>query len=96
MVILSGLKDLDGEFEAIYFKSVTDALRGLRKTRVKTASGNYGAIHIWLDDYGLYRGERMKDMLPRSKTVAKNQNQLKAWLRQELPKIYKPSTNYHI
>lgn len=87
-MLISGLPGLKGAFELDgLFTSVTDGIRGLRKARVKSTAGDFGAINIWVDDAGKYRGERTVHMVVRSRIECRTLGELRAWLREEFPKI---------
>lgn len=83
-----GLPDMPGTWPTIFFRSVTGGMRGLKKHRVKTASGDRGAINIWYDDNGMWRGERMVHFLTVSEITAKRSVDLQGWLKSNLPLIH--------
>ena len=88
MGILSGLENLEGEVEVEgCFSSVTDGLKNLRAHRAKCTAGDLGAINIWYDDNGVYRGERMAYYSTISKVSVNTLKELGKWLKEEFPLI---------
>lgn len=88
---LSDLSGTDGKpREAIFFKGHTTLrlwiLKGGEK-RAYTASGDKGAINIWIDNDGFFRVERMAFMVTRDSQKFKNFTQVIAWSKEALKLI---------
>jgi hypothetical protein len=85
---LEGLAGLKDSIEITgYFYSVSAGMRGLKKARARTAAAAYGAINIWVDDAGMYRGERFAFRVSKSTAKVKTSRELEIWLKEEFPKI---------
>jgi hypothetical protein len=89
MGALTGLPGTNGKpRDVAFFRSVAGALNLLARDRATTTAGDEGAINIWLDDAGEYRGCRSRYMQTMAEIVVPTKAQLKRWLIDELPKIY--------
>ena len=89
MYTLRGLQGVKGDIENVeFFSSVSAGIRGLKKARARTTAGDRGSINLWVNDAGLYRGERHAFKRTISSIETKTSRELEAWLKEELPKIY--------
>lgn len=73
--------------KAEFFRSVSAGMRALIENRAATAAGSMGAINIYVDDSGYYRGVRYCFMQERGFITTRTRNSLKEWLKTELPLI---------
>jgi hypothetical protein len=88
MSALVGLQGTNGKpREVEFFRSTSRALVLLSRDKATTTSGDEGAINIWIDDAGLYRGCRMRFMQTMAEIVTPTKAKVKRWLIDELPKI---------
>lgn len=86
--MLSGLTGvLRKEVKCEFFGSVTKGLQLLKKDKAATAAGDNGAINIYIDDEGVYRGYRYAYCSTKSFIVTMKINELAFWLKREFPKI---------
>ena len=88
MGALAGLPGTNGKPRDVeFFHSISRGMILLGRDKVATTSGNEGAINIWTDDEGKYRGCRMRYMQNMSDIISPTKSKLKQWLIDELPKI---------
>jgi len=85
LVGLPGVKG--GKIENVPFaRSVTGAMKALKKSRAVTGAGSYGAWTVWQADDSEYRCDFSRYMVTKSKasytTKAKVYQWLKTWLPQ--------------
>ena len=86
--MLTGMPDFTGTVKCPErFTNAKEAIRGLKKARAKSIAGDLGAIILWYDDNGFYRGERDVYRVTASEIKVKTAKELLPWLREELPKI---------
>lgn len=89
MGALASLPGTNGEPRDVeFFHSISGGLRLLGRDRATTTSGDEGAINIWIDDDGAYRGCRMRYYQTMSEITTPTKAKLKKWLADELPKIH--------
>jgi len=89
MAGLAGLPKTNGRLITVeFFHSVNRAFLLLKRDGATTTAGNEGAINIWIDDDGAYRGCRMRYMQTMSDIVTPTKAKLKSWLVAELPKVH--------
>lgn len=86
-MILTGLPDTAGEVEANMVFSATRAIRALRAGRAATTAGDNGAINIWKDDKGRWRGEVMRFMVKIESRTFKTQAAIAPWFNKWFKKI---------
>ncbi len=90
---LSGLAGTNGKpREAMFFKGHTTLRLWMLKERsgiksAYTASGDKGAINIWIDDDGFFRVERMAFMVTRDSQKLKNFTEVIKWSKKALKLI---------
>lgn len=84
---LIGLPDARKIRKAECFRSIAQCLRILRKGFAATTASDEGAINVWKDRHGRWRGERQRYMIKQSETTCTNLDLLRAWLKEQLPKI---------
>lgn len=91
---LSGLSGTDGKpREAMFFKGHTTLRLHILKyvsnglKSAYTASGDKGAINIWIDDDVFFRVERMAFMITRDSQKFKNFTQVIQWSKKALKLI---------
>jgi hypothetical protein len=88
MPILKGLPGVKAaQLEAPDFNTVTQAMRNLTTHRATTTAADNGAINLWIDDAGVYRGERYRLMSTKSSISCSKKKPLRDWLVENLPKI---------
>ena len=83
------LPGVTGDVDYSYLNSVSDGIRNLRKLRAMSTAGDDGAVTIWVDDEGTYRGARYVYDNERSSIKTKTLRDMKIWLKSELPKIHR-------
>lgn len=84
---LTGLPDTRKIRKGEMFRTISQARKLLSKRIAATAASDNGAINIWDDKHGNWRGERQVFMCTRSRCEVKTLKELVAWLKIELPKI---------
>lgn len=85
---LASLSGTDGKPRDVeFFRSITRALFLLSRDKCATTAGDNGAINIWVDDDGRYRGCRMRWMITEAETIVDTKRKLKEWLTKEIPLI---------
>lgn len=85
---LQGLKGVTEEIvDAAYFKTVSEGLKLIRNGQFATTADSNGAINIYTDDEGVYRGYRMKFWGTQDFIVTMKRFELQTWLSENLPKI---------
>lgn len=86
--MLSNLEGVERKLiKCEFFNSVTQCLRLLKRDKATTAADDRGAINVYIDDEGVYRGYRYYMMGQRSFIVTMSKKDLINWLKIELPKI---------
>ena len=86
---LVDLPGVDGDLDYNSLTSVTQGIRELRKVRALSTASDGGAVTIWVDDKGCYRGNRHVHFREMSSIKTETLRDLKTWLKSELPKIYR-------
>ena len=81
------LPGVTGDVDYNHLTSVSDGIRNLRKLRAMSTAGDDGAVTIWVDDEGVYRGARYVYCVEKSTIKTNTLRDLKTWLKSELPKI---------
>lgn len=76
---------------AVRCRSITEAMYWFSQGRVVTASGSYGAISVWRDKYGDYRGEFAVFRITRSNCVHQKLSSIKRWLKLVFPMLETPA-----
>ena len=91
MIELRGLKDVERDPIKVpkFMGGVTGGIKLLREYGGATGASDLGAINIWKDNAGNYRGEHLKYMMVMDSTIVKTQRELKDWLREALKAIGK-------
>jgi len=70
-----------------FFRSVTDAIKIVRKGFIATAAGSEGAINFYRDYIGLYKCEYMQQRVTLDEKTFKKQKDAVTWLKKTIPKI---------
>lgn len=86
-MILTGLPNTSPRRKAAMFRTVNGALVILRKGLAGTAASDNGAINVWKDRRGRWRGARCVFLRDVSACECTSIVELAAWLKVELPKI---------
>lgn len=85
---LKGLEGIKRKIvKAKEFNTVTSGMTALLTSRAATTADDNGAINIWIEDSGLYRGCRYKYLIEQSYVISDTKTKLKEWLTNELAKI---------
>ena len=80
MAELRGLPGTDGKpREAIFVRSMSGVRKALARAGAATAAGDNGAINIWQDDEGQYRGELQRYMRTMDSMVVTRQADIKPY-----------------
>ena len=85
---LVGLPGTSGNTEAEEVHSRTAAIRALRSGIAATASGDAGALNVWIDDGGKYRCEFMQHRATVRADVHQFIAAVDAWLAEWLPRMF--------
>lgn len=85
---LSGLSGTNGSVrESMFCYNVTDCIKNVNAHMTVTSANDNGAINLWVDDDGKYRGERLRYCITQSFVVCKTKKELRKWLSVEFNKI---------
>ena len=88
MVHLQGLDGVKKKVvKARFFRSVSQCITLLRTNRFLTAADDRGAINLYKDDEGNFRGQRCFMMGIRSEKISNTKKGIIDWLKVELPNI---------
>jgi hypothetical protein len=82
-----GLENTKSELDVEFFSSTSEGIQMLGTLRAAIASGENGAVCIWIDDDGVYRGNRQYCCDTKAEFQSENIEELSAWLDENLPKI---------
>ncbi len=72
---------------ALFERSADGLVEGLRARKAATMAADNGAIAVWIDDSGRYRGEAMRYKVTLSSCAVRSQSALRVWLRQWIKEI---------
>jgi hypothetical protein len=87
-MILTGLPGVSQKsIEAGGFRTVEGAMRVIRDNRAGTAAGHNGAINIWIDDAGNFRGAFMQFAIIKDWFEGTTKIGLRQWLKTWIPKM---------
>jgi hypothetical protein len=84
------LTNLDGraipETNAVFFEKAWQ-IRWLTRDTALTAAKDNGAINIWIDDFGQYRCEAMRNFMSLEKGIFTKKFEVRDWAEEWLKKI---------
>jgi hypothetical protein len=86
-ITLSDLPGARRTVRAYVVPSVTAALGLIREGKPVTASGSSGAISVWRDHQGNWRGEFDRFLVPMSTIQTEMMTVLRAWLKKWWPEL---------
>lgn len=84
---LNNLPGKPGKTEAVYFKQARKAISAINDGYAATSSGDNGAINIWIDNKGKFRGERQEFCITKSEFDGSTIHELLEWVKSALKKI---------
>jgi hypothetical protein len=82
---LDGVKG--GRLFGTMAKSATGMVAALGRHRACSAAGDHGAVMVWVDDAGLYRGAFQQHWQTINSYSGKSKSALMAWLKVWMPKM---------
>lgn len=83
-----GMEGVTGIIKGPMAKTANGFLSALRgDCRICSAAGDYGAVTVWIDDAGVYRGVFQVRQIDREKKVFATRAEIRPWLDIWLPKM---------
>lgn len=73
-----------GTLKGPIVQSKTRAAAGLRKFRIVSAAGDYGAVNLYKDDSGKYRGERCEFMRTAESRIFETKKAALPWFADQI------------
>ncbi len=85
--LLRNLPNTAEDVNAVRVSSRTEAVEMLRMNMPITASGDRGALHVWIDDNRNWQCHFMRHRSTVSSIETKRKTEIYTWLRQWFPEI---------